>query len=84
MAMSALPAARRSGNGGKLLRRTGFWVALIILMSPTVFVFFWMISLSLKPTFRHTSYPPIFNPRTPSLNNFRNVLRGQSFGLYAK
>lgn len=82
--MSALPSAKRSFDGRRIVRRAGFWVALLILMSPTVFVFFWMISLSLKPDIQNISYPPVFIPRDPSLNNFRNVFADNPFGLYAK
>lgn len=88
MAVSGAPAAmqdyRKPFQGRRLLNRVGFWVALIILMSPTVFVFFWMLSLSLKPDIQNISYPPIFIPREPNLNNFRNVFADNPFGLYTK
>ncbi len=82
--MSSITAVRRSSKSRKYLGRAGFWIALIVLMSPTVFVFFWMISLSLKPDIQNISYPPIFIPRSPTLDNFRNVFSENPFGLYTR
>jgi multiple sugar transport system permease protein len=65
------------------LRRLGFWLSLLILLSPVVFVFLWMLSLSLKPDVENTAYPPIFIPRHPTLDNFREVFTNSPFGLYA-
>ena len=83
--MSGFPITSGSKfSGRRMLNRVGFWVALIILMSPTVFVFFWMVSLSLKPDIQNISYPLVFIPREPNLDNFRNVFEDNPFGLYAK
>jgi multiple sugar transport system permease protein len=65
------------------LRRLGFWLALLVLLSPVVFVFLWMLSLSLKPDVENTAYPPIFIPRQPTLDNFQEVFTNSPFGRYA-
>ncbi|MDQ3696269.1 MAG: carbohydrate ABC transporter permease [Chloroflexota bacterium] len=52
-------------------------------MSPVVFVFLWMVSLSLKPNVENVAYPPIFVPGSPTLDNFRAVFEDSPFGLYA-
>jgi multiple sugar transport system permease protein len=75
---SPWPSRRRA-----TLRRLGFWLSLLILLSPVVFVFLWMLSLSLKPDVENTAYPPIFIPRHPTLDNFREVFTNSPFGLYA-
>ncbi|MGH6914364.1 MAG: carbohydrate ABC transporter permease, partial [Geminicoccales bacterium] len=67
----------------RLLRRIGFWLSLLVLVSPVVFVFLWMLSLSLKPNVENIAYPPIFIPRGPTLDNFRAVFENSPFGLYA-
>jgi multiple sugar transport system permease protein len=67
----------------RVLRRIGFWLALLILLSPVLFVFLWMLSLSLKPDVENTAYPPIFIPHQPTLDNFREVFANSPFGLYA-
>ena len=53
-------ALRVSPRRGRVLRRIGFWVALLILISPVLFVFLWMLSLSLKPNVENIAYPPIW------------------------
>ncbi len=82
--MSAAVETKRPISASRVLRRVGFWVALLILMSPTVFVFFWMVSLSLKSDIQNITYPPIFIPREPSLDNFRNIFADNPFGLYTR
>lgn len=67
----------------RILRRVGFWLALLVLLSPVLFVFLWMLSLSLKPDVENTAYPPIFIPHQPTLDNFHEVFANSPFGLYA-
>ncbi len=86
VAAAALP--RRATSPGALRlqrasRRLGFWVGLVVLLTPAVFVFLWMLSLSLKPDVENTAYPPVFIPTHPSLDNFREVFAGSPFGRYA-
>ncbi|MDP9362963.1 MAG: carbohydrate ABC transporter permease [Chloroflexota bacterium] len=66
-----------------MLRRAGFWFGLLVLLSPAVFVFLWMLSLSLKPDVENTAYPPIFIPTSPTLDHFREVFESSPFGRYA-
>ena len=82
---SAWPRAQAASWSGRrtLLRRLGFWLAVIVLLSPVVFVFLWMLSLSLKPDVENTAYPPIFIPHHPTLDNFREVFANSPFGRYA-
>lgn len=84
---AAAPILRRTPSvgyrGRRLLRRIGFWFALLVLLSPAVFVFLWMLSLSLKPDIQNTAYPPIFLPTNPTLDHFRNVFESSPFGRYA-
>lgn len=84
-AMSARsnPSLQRVHRRRRVLRRLGFWISLLVLISPVVFVFLWMISLSLKPNVENVAYPPIFVPSSPTLDNFRAVFENSPFGLYA-
>ncbi len=68
----------------RLLRRGGFYLCLLILLSPVLFVFLWMLSLSLKPNVENTAYPPVFIPHHPTLENFRAVFEKSPFGLYTR
>ncbi len=83
----ALPAYDRhptfpSRRARKRIRRAGFYACLILLLSPTLFIFFWMLSLSLKPDIQNIAYPPVFIPDNPTLDNFRNIFDENPFGRY--
>ena len=85
VAVNTWPRSQSSPWAGRrqaTLRRLGFWLALLVLLSPVVFVFLWMLSLSLKPDVENTAYPPIFIPRHPTLDNFNEVFTDSPFGQY--
>ena len=66
----------------KALRRIGFWFAVLVMLSPAVFVFVWMLSLGLKTELANTTYPPVFIPNPPTLANFIDVFEKNSIGRY--
>jgi multiple sugar transport system permease protein len=66
----------------KVLRTLGFYAALLLLLSPVLFVFYWMISLALKPDVENVTYPPVFIPEHPTFDNFVQVFQKNPFGLY--
>ena len=39
------------------LRRIGFWLSVIVIVSPAILVFLWMLSLSLKTEIDNITYP---------------------------
>ena len=80
--VARVPAARAQHRWSAVVRRLGFYVALLILLSPILFVFYWMISLALKPDVENVTYPPVFIPQHPTLDNFRQVFEKSPFGLY--
>lgn len=86
VAAGALPRAQAPARTRRrgFLGRIGFWLGMIILLSPVVFVFFWMLSLAFKPDVENTAYPPIFIPHHPTLDNFRYVFANSPFALYAR
>ena len=49
-------AVRRLGG------RLALAASLAVLLAPVLFVFFWVVSLSLKHEVDNTSYPPVFLP----------------------
>lgn len=80
---------RRMGSGRyrsillrKLASKASLLIVVLVLMTPTLFVFFWMISLSLKSQVDNTAYPPVFLPRQPQFNNYVEVFRQNPFGRY--
>ena len=67
---------------GVVLRRVGFWLSVVVILSPAVFVFLWMLSLGLKNEIDNLAYPPVFIPSPPTLNNFIDVFEKNSIGRY--
>jgi multiple sugar transport system permease protein len=61
----------------------GFGFAVIVLISPAILVFLWMLSLSLKNELDNTAWPPVFIPSPPTLDNYRDVFARNDFVLYA-
>ena len=57
----------------------GFGFSLLMLVSPAILVFLWMISLSLKNELDNTAYPPVFIPSKPTLQNFIDVFEKNDF-----
>jgi len=56
--------------GRKMVGRVGFGLGLGLLMAPTVFFFYWMISLSLKTDVDNLAYPPVLLPRALTFANY--------------
>jgi multiple sugar transport system permease protein len=64
--------------GGQL----GLAGAVLILISPALLFFLWMLSLALKTEVDNTAYPPVFFPTTLTLDNFRAVFAQNDFVGY--
>ena len=60
----------------------GFALSILMLVSPAILVFLWMISLSLKNELDNTAFPPVFIPNPPTLDNFIDVFARNNFLLY--
>lgn len=56
--------------------------ALFVVISPAIFVLFWMLSLAFKNEIDNIAYPPVWLPNPPTLNNFRQVFERSPFGLF--
>lgn len=63
-------------------RTAGFYGLVILVMLPTVFVFFWMITLSLKPQVEAAGYPPSFFRFTVTFKGYVEVFAKHPFLLY--
>ncbi len=64
------------------LRRGGFWLSVVVIVSPAILVFLWMLSLSLKNEIDNIAYPPVFIPDPPTLANFVQVFEQSAIGRY--
>ncbi len=64
------------------LGTAGFYALAVLFMLPTVFVFYWMITLSLKPQVEATAYPPSFFRFSVTTRGYREVFTKYPFLLY--
>ena len=80
---SAVPLRRRSRfRFRRWLRKAGFAFSVVVIVSPAILVFLWMLSLSLKNEIDNIAYPPIFIPSPPTFANFIAVFEQNSIGRY--
>jgi multiple sugar transport system permease protein len=66
----------------RFLGRLGLYLSVILLVSPAVLFFLWMLSLSLKNELDNTAWPPVFIPNPPTLANFIDVFEKNDFLTY--
>ena len=64
------------------LGRIGLGFALIVIVSPAVLFFLWMLSLSVKFEVDNASYPPVFIPEHFNWGNYAAVFRSNRFSTY--
>jgi multiple sugar transport system permease protein len=60
----------------------GFYGCVLLLISPAILVFLWMLSLSLKNEVDNMAFPPVFVPNPPTLANFVDVFEKNDFLTY--
>src|SRR5450755_2712163 len=82
VAVSSHATLVRRGRSRRILRKIGFWFSVVVIVSPAILVFLWMLSLSLKNEIDNLAYPPVFIPSPPTLSNFVQVFKDNSMGLY--
>ena len=66
----------------KLLDKLLLWACVVLLVSPAISVFLWMLSLAFKNEVDNLAYPPVFIPKPPTFNNFRVVFASGPFFSY--
>jgi multiple sugar transport system permease protein len=66
----------------KVLKTIGFYGLVTFFMLPTVFVFYWMVTLSLKPQIEAAAYPPIFFNFSITFKGYLEVFAKHPFLLY--
>jgi multiple sugar transport system permease protein len=77
----------RSGPVGQaglrgILGRIGFVLSVVVVVSPAILVFLWMLSLAFKTDIDNIAYPPVFIPNPPTLDNFFSVFENSPFARY--
>ena len=61
----------------------GFGFSELVRVAPSIMVFLWLLSLSLKTELDNTDFPPVFIPNPPVLDNFVAVFERNDFVKYA-
>lgn len=64
------------------LNKLGLTFAFIVIVSPAVLFFLWMLSLSLKFEIDNASYPPVFIPDRINWGNYAAVIESKQFMTY--
>jgi multiple sugar transport system permease protein len=66
----------------RLVDKVALAVSVAVLLAPCLFVFFWMLSLSLKYDIDNTAWPPVFWPEQVTFENFAKVFDESPMFLY--
>ena len=66
----------------RALDRVGTFVCVVLVVSPALFFFLWMLSLSLKYEIDNGAYPPVFIPSRIAWQNYVGVFASNNFLLY--
>jgi len=66
----------------RLLNRIALFFVALVIVSPVVLFFIWMLSLSLKFEIDNGAYPPILIPDRFAWQNYVQVFRENDFFLY--
>ncbi len=69
-------------NLRRIMGRIGMGFVGLVLVSPAVFFFLWMLSLSLKYEIDNGAYPPIFIPERFAWTNYTKIFAENDFLLY--
>ncbi|OYU88733.1 MAG: sugar ABC transporter permease [Bradyrhizobiaceae bacterium PARB1] len=73
---------RRQRMMRALLGRIGLAFAILVIVSPAILFFLWMLSLSLKFEIDNASYPPVFIPERINWGNYAAVIESKRFMTY--
>jgi multiple sugar transport system permease protein len=66
----------------QILNKIGLAICVLLIVSPAIFFFLWMLSLSVKYEIDNASYPPVFIPDRFAWQNYVDVLTSNRFVTY--
>ena len=67
---------------GDISRQVLSWSLLLLIMLPTIFIFYWMITLSLKTQVEAMAFPPVFIPTQITFDGYMEVFARSAFVKY--
>src|SRR5215203_4810936 len=79
-AMERDPGRRMSPR--QILGKIGLAFAVVVIVSPAILFFIWMLSLSVKYELDNAAYPPILIPERFAWKNYADVLASNRFPTY--
>ena len=62
--------------------RIALWCSVLLIVSPAILFFLWMLSLSVKFEVDNAAYPPVFIPEHFAWKNYTDVLASNRFPTY--
>ena len=65
-----------------LLKQAALLFAVLIIVSPVILFFVWMLSLSVKYEIDNAAYPPVLIPERFAWKNYTDVLESNRFSTY--
>jgi multiple sugar transport system permease protein len=65
-----------------LLAKAGLLFAVLVIVSPVILFFLWMLSLSMKYEVDNAAYPPVLIPERFAWKNYAGVFEANRFGLF--
>src|SRR5947207_5404148 len=68
----------------QILGKIGLWFSVVVIVSPAILFFLWMISLSVKFEVDNAAYPPVFIPEHFAWKNYADVVASNRFLTYFK
>jgi multiple sugar transport system permease protein len=77
-----MPTAAARRRLHRLLGRAGLYFSVLVLISPAILFFLWMLSLAFKNEADNTAFPPVFIPSPPTFANFIDVFEKNDFFTY--
>jgi multiple sugar transport system permease protein len=66
----------------QILNKIGLAICVFLIVSPVIFFFLWMLSLSVKYEIDNAAYPPVFIPDRFAWQNYVDVLTSNRFTTY--
>ena len=66
----------------QILGKIGLGFAVVVIVSPAILFFIWMLSLSVKYEIDNAAYPPILIPERFAWKNYADVLASNRFPTY--
>ena len=66
----------------QILNKIGLAICVFLIVSPAIFFFLWMLSLSVKYEIDNASYPPVFIPDRFAWENYVQVITSNRFATY--